>query len=214
MTLVIKLVDVPLEVDVALGVELAAGVEVAPALEDVAAGIAASRISTIFGGGRFTTVVDAVSGVVVAGAGSGVGGVVLAACVVVAEVVVGATGIKGTDGGTMTGSGKVGSVVVLTMGVVEDVVGVEVDAGGVVVGTAMGEGGIGNCSCIGVSGSCVVEVEAANSMYAELFTLKLPYGASDGRSCVSALPGALQPSVSTACGKMCACFISVYAITK
>ena len=116
-------VEVPLEVDVLPCVLVA---------EDVANGIAAWRISTMFGGGRFSIVVDALSGevagefagVLVAGVdvgavsrvGSGVGGVLVAGVVVEAGGV-----MSGVEVGMIIGSGSVG-------------VDVEVSAGGGVTG--------------------------------------------------------------------------------
>ena len=81
---------------------------------------------------------------------------------------------------------------------------------GVVVGvTDMGNGAGGGggvtgkfTSCIGVCVWSSVEVDAASSMYAELFFEKLPKGACAERSCVSAFSGEFQPTASTAFGKI------------
>ena len=201
-----KTFPIMLEVDVLSeeDVDVSVGVDVATVVD----GMSALRMSTMFGGGRFSIVVDEVPGVVVAdagGVGSGAGGGVTGVDV---GVLVGADGsVSGSEGGTMTGSGNVGVDVGVCAG--GDVTGVLV---GVDVGTAgaacVGDGGEGgNCtSWMGVSFSA--EVEAASSMYAELFFVKLPNGACGGRSCVSAFSGTFHPVPPTASGNICACFIS------
>ena len=202
-----KTVPIKPDVEVAAGVLVAVEVEVTV----VDAGIASSRICTMFGGGKFIVVVAEVSGVevadvVVAGVG-GAGGVVVA----VSGVLVGAGGVmSGVEVGMITGSGSSGVVVGVSAGGggVTGVVLVGVVVGVIGTGVGVGTGGVTGkfTSCIGVWSS--VEVDAASSMYAELFFEKLPNGACAGRSCVRAFSGESQPLPSTVFGKMCACFIS------
>ena len=81
-------------------------------------------------------------------------------------------GTSGSEGGTITGSGKLGVVVGVAAGGV----------GAVVVGAATGGGGGGGVTGKRTSWTVSVEVVAASSMYAELFLLNAPNGASGGRS--------------------------------
>jgi len=198
----------PTKLDVVVPCEVLVAVEVAEVVE---AGIAASRISTIFGGGRFSIVLvdSCVEVACVVDADSGLGGVVvlIAGVVVAAGARGGGSVISGVEEGTITGSGSVGVVVGVSTGGGGVTGGVLVGVVVGVIGTGVGGRVTGRCTCcIGVWSS--VEVEAASSMYAELFLEKLPKGACAERSCVRAFSGEFHPLPSTAFGKTCTCFTS------
>jgi hypothetical protein len=156
-------------------------------------GIASSRISIIFGGGKL--VVVAVEG------GSDFDTEVVEEIVGFGVVVAGLLVAIGVLGGTIIGSGR--EIVEVAAGV-EEAAGVEV---GAETGTVL-VAGVTGISISRISVVSSVEVDAERSMYAELFCVKLPYGACGERSSDSELFGASQPCAETAFGNICACFVS------